>query len=141
MFYLPCPIGLYQDERGQKHCKQCPVNQFKFETGAASCDTCEPGRYQDEKGATGCKICKAGTYQSSPEQRACANCPVGTEIPTNFKNAKAVEASIDRIDISSSVGILINYDERFDYSGVNGYADVDINGNYVAGFSPFFEMM
>ena len=39
---------LYQDEKGQKHCKQCPVNQFKFETGA-SLRYSEPGRYQDEK--------------------------------------------------------------------------------------------
>nr|WP_292968370.1 hypothetical protein [Allomuricauda sp.] len=138
---LPCPIGLYQDERGQTHCKQCPINQYKFATGAASCDTCEPGRYQDEKGSTGCKICKAGTFQASSNAEGCEACPAGTENPNNFENARAASENIDTIDVSLASGVLINYDQRYDYSGVHGYAEIDMNGDYLAAFSPFFEML
>ena len=139
---LPCPIGTYQNERGQKHCKQCEGgNTFNFVTGASSCETCSAGRYQDEKGATGCKMCKAGEYQSTPDQTGCNKCPKGTENTNNFNQLQASTSYIKEIDVRQANGILINYDHRFDYSGVNGYADVDINGNYVTGFSPFYEML
>ncbi|XP_021231890.1 zonadhesin-like isoform X5 [Numida meleagris] len=76
----PCPLGSFQPDRGQSHCRDCPEGTFCNETGLAEAQPCPKGHfclggsslplpcpvgmYADVLGAGSCKPCPAGMYCS-----------------------------------------------------------------------------
>jgi len=134
---LPCSIGKYQDEEGQITCKICENRKYQFLTGSSSCATCPPGSENKENDPINCNICKAGTY--ADDETGCKLCPAGKSINSNFADTKASEIRLSNRDVSLVTGPMINYDSTYDYTDITGFAEIDINGNYIDGFSPFFE--
>ncbi|XP_032305021.1 zonadhesin-like isoform X2 [Coturnix japonica] len=75
-----CPLGSFQPDRGQSHCRDCPEGTFCNEMGLAEAQPCPKGHfclggsslplpcpvgmYTDVLGAGTCKPCPAGMYCS-----------------------------------------------------------------------------
>lgn len=134
---LPCPIGHYQDEEGKTSCKICENSKYQFLTGSKSCLDCPLGSENLKDNNLQCQLCSAGKY--SDDSSGCKTCPAGKSINNNFASFQAKTMQITNIDATVAMGPLVNYDNRFDYTEVNGIAEIDVFGNYVTGFSPFFE--
>ena len=136
---LPCSVGKYQDEEGQISCKVCENSKYQFLTGSKTCFSCPAGSEDADDTGEHCNLCKAGTY--SEDASECKLCPTGTEIASNFDIFSARSKFISRHEIDVRNSPLINFDNRFDYTGVHGYGQVDISGNFVTSYSPFFEAL
>ena len=136
---LPCSIGKYQDEEGKVSCKICENNKYEFTTGSATCITCPAGSENKVNDPVHCNLCKAGTY--SDDSSDCKVCPAGKTIASNFASMVGKELQITNLDTTVVTGPMINYDPRYDYTAITGYAELDVYGNYITGFSPFFEGM
>ena len=92
---VKCSKGRYQDQKGQRFCKQCSAGEYNIQTGRSTkCDVCpvghrcyssiavpvkcSKGRYQDQKGQRFCKQCSAGEYNILiGRSTKCDVCPVG----------------------------------------------------------------
>ena len=82
---LQCPEGRFQDQTGQKSCKDCVFGQnYQDERGAASCkdvSDCEPGLYKgliatvyrDQE----CLNCSRGRYSTTQNVVSCTTCSYG----------------------------------------------------------------
>jgi len=136
---LPCSIGKYQDEEGKVSCKICENNKYEFTTGSATCITCPAGSENKVNDPVHCNLCEAGTY--SDDSSDCKECPAGKTIAFNFASFAGKELQITNLDTTVVTGPMINYDPRYDYTAITGYAELDVYGNYITGFSPFFEGM
>ncbi|KAK0398751.1 hypothetical protein QR680_002734 [Steinernema hermaphroditum] len=80
----PCPVGSYQDEMGQIHCKSCSDHTFTLFAGSQSADSCLPvcgnGMYS-ETGMIPCQLCPRHTFSGPPifgGYKQCEPCPQGT---------------------------------------------------------------
>ena len=135
---LPCAVGKYQDEEGQFTCKICENSKYQFVAGASTCEDCPAGSENAASGAY-CNLCKAGTFSSDKSE--CEECPAGTEIPHNFEHFQGSAFAIDRHSSRVRNSPLINFDSRYDYTGVHGYGEIDLEGNFVTSYSPFFEAL
>nr|KAG5713679.1 hypothetical protein BaRGS_024727 [Batillaria attramentaria] len=82
----PCPLGYYQDQRGQENCTQCPAGTttlstatktsalckakcgrgFYSSTGLEPCVQCPRGHYQPDFGTTFCLPCDDGRSTEGP---------------------------------------------------------------------------
>jgi hypothetical protein len=82
-----CVAGKYQNERGQKACKDmtCCLGTFSDETGQTStkgsCKKCAAGKFGNEGGkATACKNCAAGEFTKEAGRNLCRDVlPSGRE--------------------------------------------------------------
>ncbi|XP_052778282.1 proprotein convertase subtilisin/kexin type 5-like [Mya arenaria] len=73
-----CPVGSYQDQKGQTSCKPCPEGKLTPHPGAdriTDCKACDAGYYYTP-GHDGCDPCPKNTYCESG-QTQCYPCPSG----------------------------------------------------------------
>ena len=134
---LPCSQGKYQNEEGQTSCKVCDNSKYQFSTGSATCLDCPAGSENFEGSGSKCNLCKSGTY--SDDSSLCKSCPAGKSISSNYASIDISNVQLAVVNQVTASGPLVNYDSRFDYTNALGYAETDIFGNYVKGFTPFFE--
>ncbi|CAB4004098.1 mastigoneme [Paramuricea clavata] len=95
---IKCSKGYYQNQTGQRSCKQCSAGEYSLESGRSTkCDICpvghrcyyvsippikcSKGQYQDLPGQTSCKWCKGGQYNVQTGSTKCESCPAGSKCP------------------------------------------------------------
>ncbi|VDM57878.1 unnamed protein product, partial [Angiostrongylus costaricensis] len=81
---VQCPLGSYQDERGQVACKACPEGTFTLYEGAHSEKSClamcANGMYS-QTGLVPCQLCPRHTFSGTPIAggfKKCTPCSSGT---------------------------------------------------------------
>jgi N-acetylneuraminic acid mutarotase len=62
---IPCPMGTYQDDNGNKECKKCSAGFYSDTEGADSIRFCKP--------------CSQGTFNTQVGETMCYDCPSGYE--------------------------------------------------------------
>jgi hypothetical protein len=79
-----CPVGRYQDTKGETSCKECDVDTYLSETGKSSkadCVACDSERSTGTSvantNATSC-LCRRGDFYQN-EKRECLPCPAGAD--------------------------------------------------------------
>ena len=68
-----CNPGNYKNEQGQ--CVSCPLGQYQDKKGESECLPCPTGTFQDQPGQTGCKRCPPGRYTTGTGQARCQRAP------------------------------------------------------------------
>jgi len=81
-----CPIGFYQDNKGETACIECALGK-RYVNAKSSCGGCGLGRYGHQKGK--CSSCPAGRYQDSEGEISCKNCDMDTYLTEQGKSSKA----------------------------------------------------
>ena len=71
---FPCGQGFYKALPGNDlSCIQCPVGKYQDQKGNSACKLCQAGRYQTDVGSSYCAICGPGEH-SSPGAYSCSRC-------------------------------------------------------------------
>jgi hypothetical protein len=70
-----CPIGFYQDSKGNIECVECTLGKSYVDAKTA-CRGCDSGTFGSGNGV--CLDCPIGFYQDSKGKKECMSCPVGT---------------------------------------------------------------
>ncbi|KAL5018908.1 hypothetical protein ScPMuIL_004630 [Solemya velum] len=77
-----CPIGFYQNQRGQTECNKCSTGTSTFREGsirAVDCKpSCRPGLFSTTGLNEPCSQCPKNTYSDKSGQTQCTSCPTGT---------------------------------------------------------------
>jgi hypothetical protein len=68
-----CPSGKF----GHIHCRYCPVGKFQDRKGQTTCKVCAAGQYQGLENQSMCTPCVPGFSQPSAGQTQCEECPAG----------------------------------------------------------------
>jgi hypothetical protein len=69
-----CPIGFYQDSKGNIECVECTLGESYVDAKTA-CRGCDIGTFGS---GNGCAECPIGFYQDSKGKKECMSCPIGT---------------------------------------------------------------
>lgn len=105
-----CPVGHYQDERGQYRCEKCNFGRMSSESRTTcldcmpgtyasgldivdkNCTACPPGKFTGTKGMDHCIECPRGKYADGMQNTQCSRCPAGKyQDKTHQKKCKNCE--------------------------------------------------
>jgi hypothetical protein len=83
---LDCPIGQYQDGKGEKSCKSCDVDKYSTERGRSSGTDCIDCPFDKstgvEKGSTAKTSCRCKRIDYYSNGTSCEKCPIGADCST-----------------------------------------------------------
>ncbi|XP_053388608.1 sushi, von Willebrand factor type A, EGF and pentraxin domain-containing protein 1-like [Mercenaria mercenaria] len=77
---VPCPVGMYKDDRSDVTCQPCPYGYTTQSTGAKNSQDCSLVKCKTGERRTDsntCQLCPFGTYQNIEDRDCCTRCSFG----------------------------------------------------------------